>query len=163
MSLRYLGTNYMRNITDNRVTATDSAGANTSSTPDWLHRFTVRYSLDNWTFNLTGRGHSDGVVSNDFIECASNCPVSVAPFYTINDNSVDGEWFFDGYLARTFTMGGSDTEVFISVKNLFDTDPVLMAFPLNQGSENRAAYYMTNRGLMDMVGRNFRLGMRVEF
>lgn len=163
VTLRYLGTNYAKNITDDGVTAVDSAGRNTGNTPDWLHRLSARYTLDTWTFNLTGRGHSDGVVDNAYIECTSNCPASVAPYFTINDNSIDGEWFFDAYVSKKLTMGGSETEVFLSVKNIFDTDPVLMPFPSNQGSENRAAYFMTNRGLMDLWGRNLRMGMRMEF
>ena len=163
ISIRYLGTNYLKNITDDGVTAIDDAGRNTGSTPDWLHRLSLRYTLNEWTFNLTGRGHSDGVVDNAYIECSTGCPPSVAPNFTINDNSIDGEWFFDAYVARGFTLGQSNAEVFLSVKNVFDTDPVLMPFPSNQGAENRAAYFMTNRGLMDMVGRNFRMGMRVDF
>ncbi|MDA1373017.1 MAG: hypothetical protein O2971_20000 [Proteobacteria bacterium] len=163
IGLRYMGTNYVANTTDDGVTATNNAGSNTGSTPDWVHRFTARYSLDSWTFNLTGRGHSDGVISNNYIECATNCPVSVAPNFTINDNKIDGEFFFDAYVSKKFAMGGSNSEVFLSVKNLFDTDPVLYALPANQGSENRAAYLPTNRGLMDVLGRNIRLGMRYEF
>ncbi len=163
VSLRYMGTHYVENTTDDGVTATNSAGSNTGSTPDWVHRFTARYLLDSWTFNLTGRGHSDGVIDNDYIECSSNCPASVAPNFTINDNSIDGEWFFDAYVSRQFTLGGGSAEVFVSVKNLFDTDPVLIATPSNQGSENRPAYLPVNRGLMDVLGRTYRLGMRYEF
>lgn len=163
VTLRYMGTNYVKNITDDGVTAVDDAGRNTGNTPDWMHRLSARYTLDTWTFSLTGRGHSDGVVDNAYIECSSNCPVSVAPNFTINDNSIDGEWFFDLYAAKQFTMGDNETELFLSVKNVFDTDPVLMPFPSNQGSENRAAYIMTNRGLMDVWGRTFRMGMRMEF
>lgn len=164
VSLRYMGTHYVQNTADDGVTQRNRAGENTSSTPDWVHRMTARYSLDTWTFNLTGRGHSDGVIDNRYIECASNCPVSTAPNYTINDNTVDGEFFFDLYAAKTFQTGGTgEAQVFLSVKNMFDTDPVLVGFPANQGSENRAAYFNVNRGLMDIYGRNFRLGMRYEF
>ncbi len=163
VTLRYMGTNYVKNVTDDGVTAVDNAGRNTGSTPDWVHRLSARYTLDTWMFSLTGRGHSDGVVDNAYIECTSNCPVSVAPYFTINDNSIDGEWFFDAYVSKKLEFGDTDTELFLSVKNVFDTDPVLMPFPANQGSENRAAYIMTNRGLMDVWGRNFRMGMRMEF
>jgi len=163
VTLRYMGTHYVENTTDDGVTATNIAGSNTGSTPDWVHRFTARYAVDAWTFNLTGRGHSDGVINNDYIECASNCPASVAPNFTINDNSVDGEFFFDAYISREIAMGGGNAEFYLSIKNLFDTDPVLYALPANQGSENRAAYLPVNRGLMDVLGRNFRLGMRYEF
>lgn len=164
VTLRYLGTHYIENTEDDGVTQRNRAGENISSTPDWVHRFTARYTLDSWTVNLTGRGHSDGVIDNRYIECASNCPASTAPYYTINDNSIDGEWFFDLYASKTFQMESiGEAQFFVSVKNMFDTDPVLYALPANQGSENRPAYLPVNRGLMDVYGRNLRVGMRYEF
>ena len=163
MSLRFMTTHYMSNATDDGVLVNENAGENTGSTPDWIYRMTARYTLDDFTFNLTARGHSDGVVDNTFIECATNCGVSTAANRTINDNSVDGEWYFDAYLAKGFAFGGGEGEVFLSVKNMFDTDPALVTYPLNQGSENRAGYQSANRNLSDMLGRNFRMGMRFEF
>lgn len=163
MSLRFMTTHYMSNATDDGVLVNENAGENTGSTPDWIYRMTARYTLDDFTFNLTARGHSDGVVDNTFIECATNCGVSTAANRTINDNSVDGEWYFDAYLAKGFAFVGGEGEVFISVKNMFDTDPALVTYPLNQGSENRAGYQSANRNLSDMLGRNFRMGMRFEF
>lgn len=163
MSMRLMTTHYMKNATNDGVTVRDEAGENTSSTPDWVYRATARYTMDDWMFNLTARGHSDGVIDNRFIECASNCPVSTAANRTINDNSVKGKWFFDAYVSKGVTIGGGEGEVFLSVKNLFDTDPRLVAYPLNQGSENRAGYMQANRNLSDTLGRNFRVGMRYEF
>ncbi len=163
ISIRFLATNYVQDTTDNGVTVNNRAGQNIGSTPDWVNRFTARYSLDTWTFNLTGRGHSDGVIDNDFIECVTDCPVSGSVARTINENDIDGEWFFDVYTAKNFVFGGSQAEVFLSVKNIFDTDPVLYALPLFQGSENRPAYLPANRNLMDVLGRTFRAGVRVEF
>lgn len=163
ISLRYLATNYVEDTTDDGVTTNNRAGQNIGSTPDWVHRFTARYTLDTWSFNLTGRGHSDGVIDNDFIECSTNCPVSGSVARTINENDIDGEWFFDLYAAKDFSFGDSEAQVFLSVKNMFDTDPVLYALPLFQGSENRPAYLPANRNLMDVLGRNMRLGIRMEF
>jgi len=163
MSLRFMTTNYLSNATDDGVTVRENAGENTSSTPDFVYRATARYTLNDWTVNLTARGHSDGVVDNRYIECASACPASTAANRTINDNSVDGEWYFDGYLSKAISFGGGEGEVFLSVKNLFDTDPMLVAFPENQGSENRAGYMQANRNLVDTMGRNYRMGVRYEF
>jgi len=163
VSIRYLATNYVEDSTDNGVTVNNRAGQNIGSTPDWVHRLTARYTLDTWSFNLTGRGHSDGVIDNDFIECSTNCPVSGSVARTINDNDIAGEWFFDLYAAKDFSFGDSEAQVFLSVKNIFDTEPVLWALPLNQGSENRPAYLPTNRNLMDVLGRTFRAGVRIEF
>lgn len=163
LSLRGMATHYVQNTTDDGVTAINVAGANTSSTPDWVYRMTARYTLNDLSLNLTARGHSDGVVDNSFIECATNCPVSTAANNTISDNGVDGEWFYDFYAAKDITLAGSTGEIFVSVKNLLDTDPVLIAFPRFQGSENRAGYMPANRNLMDTLGRNFRVGVRYEF
>ena len=164
MSLRFMTTHYMSNATDDGVTVVESAGQNTGSTPDWVYRATARYTLEDLTVQLTARGHSDGVIDNRFIECSTNCPPSTnTNNRTINDNGIDGEWFFDLYGAYALNVGNGQGEVYISVKNLFDTDPVLVAYPLNVNSENRAGYQPANRNLNDVLGRNFRLGMRYEF
>lgn len=161
--LRFLATNYLENITDNGVTAIDDAGSNLGSTPDWKYRASVSYDLEDWRFDLTARGVSDGVISNAFVQCTSNCPASSAPNYTINDNQVDGEVYFDFYAAKEFDF--SDTgvaEFYLSVRNVFNTDPVPVASPLSQGSENRPGYLSTNRDLYDVLGRQFKLGVRVS-
>ena len=112
---------------------------------------------------MTGRGVSDGVISNAYIECQTDCPVSTSPNFTINDNSIPGEIYYDAYIANSFSIGESDAELFLSIKNVMNTDPVLIGYPENQGSENRPGYLPTNRGLYDVMGRTYRLGFRVEF
>jgi iron complex outermembrane recepter protein len=164
MSLRFMTTHYMSNATDNGVTVVERAGENTGSTPDWVYRGTARYSVNDLSFVLTARGHSDGVIDNRWIECTTACPVSTnTDNRTINDNSIDGQWFFDGYASYGMELAGGQAELFLSVKNLFDTDPELVAYPLSQGSENRPGYQPANRLLSDVLGRNFRIGMRYEF
>lgn len=164
LALRYMTTHYMSRATDDGVTVRERAGENTSNTPDFVHRATARYSVNDFSFTLTARGHSDGVVDNRWIECTTACPPSTnTSNRTINDNSIDGQWFFDGYGSYDLDLAGGQAELFVSVKNLFDTDPEFVPFPLNQGSENRAGYQQANRNLSDVVGRNFRVGMRYEF
>ncbi len=163
VSLRALATNYSEYVTDNGVTAIDAAGSNAGNTPDWAYRLTAGYTYDTWSFNLTGRGVSDGVISNAYIECQTDCPVSVSPNFTINDNSVPGELYYDAYVSNSFTVGETDAELFLSVRNLMNTDPVLIGYPANQGSENRPGYLPTNRSLYDVMGRTYRLGVRVDF
>ena len=163
VSLRALATNYIEYITDNGVTAIDQAGSNAGDTPDWAYRLSAGYNFDTWSFQLTGRGVSDGVISNAYIECQANCPASTSPNFTINDNSIPGEIYYDAYVSNSFEIGETNAELFLSVKNLANTDPVLIGFPANQGSENRPGYLPTNRGLYDYLGRTYRLGFRVEF
>lgn len=165
LALRAMATNYLENITDNGVTAIDLAGANDvfNYTPDWVYRMTATYTHADWTFNLTLRGLSDGVISNALYECSSDCPTQTAPNYTINDNSVDDGLFTDLYLSKIMNFRDVESEFFVSVKNVFDEDPALISNPFYQGWENTPAYFPTNRTLYDTLGRTFRLGVRMNF
>ena len=60
-------------------------------------------------------------------------------------------------------MSSVKGEGFISIKNLFDTDPVLVGNPANLGAENTPGYPQTNRSLYDTNGRTFRVGIRLEY
>jgi len=156
-------THYIENITDDGVTVQDSAGENISATPDWIYRLTASYKLDPWRFNLTARGVSDGVIDNDFTECTSSCPTLSAPYYTINDNHLDGATYFDFSVSRDVEIGAASGEAYIAIKNLFNDDPVLTANPAAQGAENTPGYPQTNRTLYDTMGRVFRVGLRLGF
>ena len=163
LQFRFLATNYLENITDNGVTAIDEAGANTSATPDWKYRASIDYTLNDMRFNLTARGVSDGVLSNAYIECTTDCPVSVAPNYTINNNQVSGKVYLDGYASTTLAFANTgDVELYLQIRNLLDTDPAVVTYPAYQGSENRPGYLATNRSLYDVLGRQFKIGFRVE-
>jgi outer membrane receptor protein involved in Fe transport len=164
VNLRFLATNYLEAITDNGVTAINEAGANGSSTPDWKFRASVGYSLEDMRFNLTARGVSEGTISNAYIECASNCPDSSAPYYTINDNTVASKVFLDAYASKAIAFGDTgEVELYFQVRNLLNSDPADVAYPAFQGSENRPGYLETNRGLYDVLGRTFKVGFRTEF
>lgn len=161
--LRAMFTHYIENVTDDGVTAIDLAGANTGSTPDWIYRLSANYDLDPWSFNVTARGVSDGKVSNAYTECLSSCPASVAPYYTINDNSVEGALYWDVSAKFDFEVSSVRGEAFLSIKNLFNTDPVLVGNPAALGAENTPGYPQTNRNLYDTYGRTFRVGIRMEY
>ncbi|MEW5686977.1 MAG: TonB-dependent receptor [Pseudomonadota bacterium] len=163
VTLRAQATHYIDNITDDNVTAIDVAGSNAGSTPDWIYRLTAAYKIDDWTFTLTARGVSDGVISNAYTECASSCPTLTAPYFTINDNHIEGETFFDLAVNYGFEVSGATGEAYISVRNLFDTDPPLTANPANLGAENTVGYVQTNRSLYDVLGRVIRVGVRMDF
>jgi outer membrane receptor protein involved in Fe transport len=88
----------------------------------------------------------------------------VAPYYTINDNHVPGQVYVDTSITRSFMIANTmRSEAFISVTNLFDTDPVLTANPANLGAENTPGYPQTNRNLYDVLGRTYRVGLRVDW
>ena len=163
VKLRFLATNYLEAITDDGTTAIDEAGSNAGSTPDWKFRASVTYDLDDMRFDLTARGISEGTLSNAYIECSTDCPVSSAPYYTINDNTVASKVFFDAYASKTFSFDNTgDFELYLQIKNLFNTDPAVVTYPAYQGSENRPGYLATNRSLYDVLGREFKIGFRVN-
>ena len=163
LSLRAQATHYLENVTDDGVTHIDLAGANSGSTPDWIYRLTATYKVDDWSFTGTARGVSSGVVSNAYTECTSACPVSVSPYFTINDNHIDGATYFDLSASYSFKVNKADSEAYVSIRNLFNKDPVLTSNPNNLGAENTVGYLQTNRGLYDVLGRVFRVGLRMAF
>jgi outer membrane receptor protein involved in Fe transport len=163
LTLRGMFTHYIENVTDDGVTAIDQAGSNTGSTPDWVYRLSANYDLEPWSLNLTARGVSDGVVSNAYTECTSGCPASVSPYFTINDNGVEGALYFDASATYGFEVASVKGEGFISIRNLFNTEPVLVGNPGSLGAENTPGYPQTNRNLYDTNGRTFRVGIRLEY
>jgi iron complex outermembrane recepter protein len=164
LTMSLLATHYLENVTDDGVTAIDLAGSNVNNTPDWVYRLTASYSLEPWTFFAAARGVSSGVISNAYTECTSNCPTLAAPYFTINDNHISGEIYVDTSITRGFTIGGTlKSEAFLSVTNLFDTDPVLTANPAGLGAENTPGYPQTTRNLYDVLGRTYRVGIRLDW
>lgn len=163
MVVRALATRYIENLTNNGVDApTDDAGTNDGGgTPDWVYRLSTTYNLDPVSFTVTGRGFSDGVYSNEWIECTSNCPTATAAVRTINDNDIPGAFYVDASATYSFMMGPTEAEAFFSIKNLMNTDPELVGN--GPGGNNTNAYPQTNRTLYDVYGRTFRLGLRMAF
>jgi len=163
MSLRAMFTHYIENVTDDGVTAIDQAGSNAGSTPDWVYRLSATWKVEDWTTTFTARGVSDGVISNAYTECTSACPTLAAPYFTINDNHIDGATYYDLSVSRAFQIGDTKGEAYVSIKNVFNKDPILTANPANLGAENTPAYLQTNRGLYDVLGRVWRFGLRLDF
>ena len=164
LTLRAMATHYIDNTTNDKVTAINLAGSNVlSSTPDWVYRLSANYKLAPWSLNLTARGVSAGVISNAYTQCTSACPASVAPFYTINDNSIDGATYLDFSANYDFKIKDIKGEAYVSVKNVLDTDPVMTANPNNLGAENTVGYLTTNRSLYDVMGRVLRVGLRIDY
>ena len=61
-------------------------------------------------------------------------------------------------MTRRFKIAASEAEVFLYVRNVFDTDPVLVGN--GPTGDNTPAYPQTNRSLYDVLGRVFRMGVR---
>ncbi len=158
-------THYIENVIDDGISfPIDYAGVLSSGTyasPDWVYRVSAFYELDDVTFNLVGRGFTNGVYSNEWIECNGNCPASTAQNRTINDNNINGALYFDGSVDFKFpALNGTGHLTFI-VSNLLDKDPVLVGN--GPDGNNVPAYAQTNRSRYDVIGRTFRVSAKVEF
>ncbi len=162
-SLRGLGTYYFENVTDNGIDApNDAVGVNAGGgIPTFTYRVTASYSVDELRLGLVGRGFSDGVYDNDYIECTSDCPASDPVYRTINDNHIDGSFYIDANVNYGFEVGGAKAETYFSIRNLFDRDPVLVGN--GPSGNNTPAYPQTNRSLYDTFGRTFRIGVRIQY
>jgi outer membrane receptor protein involved in Fe transport len=163
LTLRALASHYITNVTDNGIDVPiDLAGQNQGGgVPRWNYRLSANYDTSNWSFNLVGRGFSDGVYSNNFFECAANCPISTPERRTINTNRISGQWYLDASITHRFDIKSSKAEVFLYVRNLLNSDPVLVGN--GPTGNNTPAYPQTNRGLYDVLGRVFRVGVRFEY
>lgn len=156
MYLHGTATKYIKNYTDNGISEpTDSAGENSGNgPPNWRYQATLSYTLDAFRASLTARGLSDGVYSNSYIECTTGCPLSTIDHRTINDNHVEGQFWFDFATSYKFEVGDSELEAFLNIRNLLNADPKIVA-PLATGSA-------FNRGMYDVLGRVFRTGVRFK-
>lgn len=167
MRFSVMATNYLENYQDNGVNPpVDSVGSNsglnglgTSGPPDWMYRATLSYSGDRISAALTGRGFSDGTYSNAFIECSSSCPVSTTDRTTINDNTLPGAFYLDASVAYKMQWGPGDFETFFSVTNLTNKDPAMV--PLGPAGISYAQT-PTNPALYDILGRIYRVGVRMK-
>ena len=164
LTLRALGTYTIENVSDNGIDApNDAAGVNAfGGVPTFTYRASAGYQFDTgFAVVLVGRGFTDGVYDNDYIECTSGCPPTDPTRRTINDNDIDGTFYLDANFTYEFTVAQTQVEALFAVKNVFDTDPVLVG--IGPDGNNAPAYPQTNRGLYDTFGRVFRLGLRVRY
>ncbi|TPG52657.1 TonB-dependent receptor domain-containing protein [Sphingomonas glacialis] len=162
MSLRALASYAIGLKTNNGVAAiTDDAGQNTGGLTKWTYRFTAGYDFrSGFGASLVARGVSPGVYNNNYIVCSTNCPASSSDYHTVNTNRIPGAFYFDLNANYTIKSHGSQFELFVAVKNLLDKDPVLVA--IGPTGNNTPAYPQTNRSLYDVLGRVYRVGVRVK-
>lgn len=162
LTLRGLATRYLENSTDDGITpATDTVGTNgtngtlRNSLPKWRYLASIGWDGDPGSLSFTARGFSSGVYNTSYIECTSNCPTSTVANMTINDNHIPGAIYFDASGSVKLTP---KLEAFVSVDNILNKDPEQVAFGPSIGS----APLSVNPLLYDMLGRNFRFGVRFK-
>ncbi len=160
LGLRALASNAISLYTNNGVDVpTEAAGQNSGSLPKWTYRLSAGYDLDSGLgFQFIGRGVSSGVYDNSFIVCSTDCPVSTVANRTVNQNRIAGAFYLDFNINYSFKIDKSKAQVFLAIRNLMDTDPVLVGN--GPTGNNTPAYPQTTRTLYDVLGRVFRMGVR---
>lgn len=137
---------------------TEAAGVNVAnvpnvgSTPKWKAQFSQSWDTDTASLTLSQRWISDGVYSNEYIECQTGCPVSTPTRPTILNNQMKGAFYWD--------IGGSHKlskalTVYFKIDNLTDVDPV--------AAPQTGTGYGINPFLYDVLGRQYRVGARMAF
>ncbi|WP_035038241.1 TonB-dependent receptor domain-containing protein [Caulobacter sp. AP07] len=125
---------------------------NLGNTPDWKATFSQTWSTGKLSLSLYERWISDGHYNNEYIECQTNCPVSTVQHRTIDSNKMKGTTYVDA--GGTYDVN-ENTTAYFKVDNLFDKDPV--AAPTTNVSPGVNPY------LYDVIGRMYRLGVRLRF
>lgn len=131
---------------------TESAGVNLGNTPDWKLLASQSWDWNKWSLSLTERWVSDGVYSNEFIECQTNCPVSTPNNRTIFNNQMKGAFYVDIGASYKLTK---EVTLYAKIDNAGNRDPV--AAPQENPS------YAINPALYDVLGRIYRVGLRYNF
>lgn len=164
LTLRALATHVFKYETDSGIpnaVITDAAGQNSGNIADWRIYGTETYSTDRFSVTLTQRYVSSGVISNNWIECTSNCPAPTINNPTVNDNHIAGALYWD--LGGSYELASSErsfqNQIYFKVDNLFNRDPARVA----TAGINPYLVRATNSALYDLLGRTYRLGVRFSF
>jgi outer membrane receptor protein involved in Fe transport len=161
VTVRGLATHAISFLTNSGIIGTipvQSAGVNlgtgtvSNGLPSWKAYVTQGWDTDKVGLTLTERWFSDGVYSNEFIQCQTNCPVSTVAHTTINNNVMKGAIYLD--LGGTYNFSGNVTAYF-KVDNLLNRQP--------EPAPQTSVYYGANPYLYDVLGRMYRVGLRMGF
>lgn len=128
---------------------TEYAGLNSGgvyNTPDWRWFGSIDYTLNELSLTASARGFGSGVYDNAWVSGVN-----------IDDNRIPGATYFDLAGAYRFELpGDSGVEAYFKVENLLDKDPEVVA-----GAGLSAL--QTNPTIYDVVGRYYRIGLRMTF
>ena len=157
VTLRGVATRYIDNLFNSGVPSTvvlNSVGVNggQATTPKWIYRFSATYDTPSFSITGVGRGVSSGKYVANGIECLTTCPVSTTQFPTYDENHVSGLFYVDLNVTAKVPMAGADAQFFVNVTNLLDSKPMLVP---ETGLAANSTY-------SDLLGRAFRVGVRVE-
>ncbi len=154
-TVRALATNVKNYITDTGLPGAvpiQNAGVNTGNTPKWKILATESWDTDKFGITFTQRWFSDGNFGNQYVECQSSCPVSTVNNPTIDYNHMPGAFYLD--IGGTYKVTPQIT-AFFKVDNLLNRDPT--------GSPQTNTGIDVNPSLYDVLGRMYRMGVRMNF
>jgi outer membrane receptor protein involved in Fe transport len=130
---------------------TPGAGDNDGNgAPHWSANLSLGYETGAYSATWTGRGFSAGVRSRLFTQCSQSCPSLAAPYYTINNNQLPGDFYMDLSLGYRLRVSGFDrADLFLTVENLANDNPDFALLSLSPG-------------IYDTLGRTIRTGLRFK-
>lgn len=124
------------------------------TSPELRGFLSIGYKGDAASVTTIVRYTGPGVYANGFVECASNCPAPTTFAPTIEDNDIAG--------MTTIDLSGSykfeSFELFGTIENLTNHQP-----PTIGGSLSSSHWSGQGNADYDRVGRQYRLGVRVNF
>ncbi len=88
--------------------------------PDWKVKLTQGWESDKFGVQISQRWISDGVYSNEYIECQTNCPVSTVTRQTIDNNQMKGALYVD--VGGTY-RATDNVSAYFTVDNVLNKDP----------------------------------------
>lgn len=126
-----------------------------ASSPDWSGNFTVSYMNGGFVGTLQARWISDGRLDQQNPKTGPGEPgYDPGLTYSVDDNTVGNYFLFSANASYDFkNFGAQRSELFVSVNNLFDRKP-----PFSAGAVGGV-----NATFFDVLGRTFRVGMRLKF
>lgn len=162
LAVRMFATHYLQNYTNNGLipsvdpqTVGENSEYSTNDTPKWKYLGSISYDHGPTMVTVTARGLSAGVYNNSYIQCTTGCPTSTNQHRTTDDNHIAGAFYLDTGLSYKIT--GAAT-VFLTVENLLNRNPPQVAPTQNVGNAPKGI----NQTLYDVIGREFRAGVRFQ-
>lgn len=166
VTLRALGTYYLKLTTDDGNAVIDGAGSLLSNglgtggglpISDFKYLVSATYTKDAFSGTLTLRGETGRTYYDGAVSCISSCPVHSGTAPTIGfDNKFAGTNIFD--LALNYKIMNDQAELFFVTENLFDRDPPLIA-----GNPQSGYWQGQDNNDYDRIGRKFRTGIRFTY
>lgn len=116
--------------------------------PSWRVMSSVTYDLGDIASTLTGRFISAGKLNNAWVEGVD-----------IDDNSVPSAFYLDWSMTYRIDSFGKGAEVYFAIQNLLDKDP-----PASPNYSTASTIQTGVNGyIYDVIGRQFRVGVRTKF